>query len=166
MRDFDSIKDRKMKDIEEHIRRVYNKGYDDGLKDKPSAIYEKYKQGLNDAWDFARKICDIQNAQKIKEIFGADANYVLWNVSASEAIAKIKAWEEKKHEIKVGDEILCSGTDDKAVVTKVIHGLEGDLYRCVHSDGDLSTETSESKPTGRFFPEIAELFEKMQEGEE
>lgn len=65
--------------------------------------------------------------------------------------------------IKVGDEIICHGTNVKAIVTKVISGLEGDLYRCVHSDGDLSTETSESKPTGRFFPEITELFVKVDE---
>jgi hypothetical protein len=175
MRDFDSIKQKEIGSIENRVRHIYNRGYEDGYKDGDSNQAEnsayQYERGMNDAWECAGKIVKPGSdggfySYELRAVFGTYELPTIFSNTASEAIEKVKAWEEKqekKHEIKVGDEILCSGTDDKAIVTKVIHGLEGDLYRCVHSDGDLSTETSESKPTGRFFPEITELFVKVDE---
>ena len=65
----------------------YGDGYGDGLKDG-------YKKGLKCAWEAARKIYDIQNAKMVKEIFGADANYVIHNFAASTVIEKIEMHEK------------------------------------------------------------------------
>lgn len=74
-----------------------------------------YNRGLNEAWDAARKIHDGQIPY---EVFGLDktgngftyASPLNWgeNITAQEAIAKIKAYEEKQDEtskIKAGDEV-------------------------------------------------------------
>jgi hypothetical protein len=91
---------------------IYYGGYGDGLKDG----YEKglqhgqklrvaeadcaYQCGMKRAWEAARKIYDIQNVAMVKELFGADANYVIHNFTASEVIKKIEAWKKKQEQIE------------------------------------------------------------------
>jgi len=82
----------------------YVKGYEDGQKEKPQAIYEmkveEYNKGLNEAWEVARKIEHPKGYFcNIKEVFGEESAFsVLLNMTASEAIQKIKDYEEKQTE--------------------------------------------------------------------
>lgn len=105
------------KDIMEQVDEAYQKGYDKGYADKTNndevgkeLAKDVYQRGLDDAWGAARKIvCDEEldwntllhlfNRSNFEGIFG--------DFSPSEAIAKLKAYEEKQKaddEIKVGDE--------------------------------------------------------------
>ena len=100
MRDFDSIKQKEMGSIENRVRHIYNRGYEDGYKDGRENIIDTYDAGLDDAWECARKICTnwcISDAC-LAEIFGKGHTIddIMRLNSASEAIAKIKEWEEKK----------------------------------------------------------------------
>lgn len=101
-----------IKDFDEIRRSQYDKSYEDGLKDG----YEKglqqgrearivqadraYQYGMARAWEAARKIYDIQNTEIIKELFGADANYVIHNFTAPEAIKKIDDYRSDNERIE------------------------------------------------------------------
>lgn len=89
---------------------------------------EAYQNGLNDAWEAARKIAnmdsmiqktlfEVYNCYPSKQIADVFENY-----SADEAISKIKAYEEQKKaekEIKVGDEVLpLEPSEDVVIVTR------------------------------------------------
>ena len=87
-----------MNSIENRICHVYNQGYEDGLKDGKESVQidetEAYECGLNDAWECARKIYNDLSMDKCIEIFEGKSWFFDYN--ASEAIAKIKEYEEKQ----------------------------------------------------------------------
>lgn len=66
------------------------------------AIFDKgYEQGLEDAWEYARKIildtdCGGLPVAVLFDIFDCNAYGVMHKCSASEAIEKIKTWEQKE----------------------------------------------------------------------
>lgn len=72
-------------------------------------LTEKYEQGLNDAWELAKKLfgysCDTKLCcEDLKNIFGSACEMdILRNNTPQEAIIKIEAYENAKEEIKVGD---------------------------------------------------------------
>ena len=95
----------------------YDQGYDDGLKDghedgkadtpftdTEEAENKAYNRGLNDAWDAARKIAvDITDGgyslDELREIFDETLNRIIFKRNtASEAIAKIKAYEDEQEQ--------------------------------------------------------------------
>lgn len=94
-----------MDNIENHVRDVYNQGYSDGLADGninsglfADKVREAYNNGLVDAWDCARKILydetlprDILTDLGVNTFCGIIQDY-----SASEAIAKLKEYEERQ----------------------------------------------------------------------
>ena len=63
-----------------------------------------YEEGLNDAWETARKIRLYPSdggisIEDLSKIFGNQTHYdILRDYSAQEAIEKIKAWEDKEDE--------------------------------------------------------------------
>lgn len=94
-----------MDSIENHVKDVYNQGYSDGLADGninigifADRIREAYNNGLEDAWECARKLLfDSSLPRDILTELGADSFCgVIQKCSASEAIEKIKEYEEQK----------------------------------------------------------------------
>lgn len=93
--------------IHDFAEMMYKVGYEDGLAE---GIKDTYNKGLNDAWECARKIVlsstrgGMPLSVIVDEIFDDCCNNelnVLANYSASEAIAKIKEYEEQdKHKCK------------------------------------------------------------------
>lgn len=101
--------------LHEHITELFENGYDQGYADAKFELGQNaidlaheesdraYQQGLEDAWEAAKKIHDGQIPYKV---FGLDktgngftyASPLNWgeNMSSSEAIAKIKEYEEKQ----------------------------------------------------------------------
>lgn len=127
-----------------------------------------YQRGLDDAWKAARKIVDSRNFTELSSVFdgGNDETggftvrtpyYVIQNYTAAEAIARIRAYEEAQ-KIHVGDEVTCEGFGGKAVVTfvndeeaTILHWLGGISY----------VKKDRLTKTGRHFPEVAALLDKM-----
>lgn len=174
-----------------NIWNAYNRGYKQGFKDgedieqKNGAVTKvevakmEYERGLNDAWEAARRIvlpsdCYANGLYgNMKEIFGLNdylARGVFTDFSASEAVAKIKEYEEKQAEeqtkeeekFKVGDEVI---TDIRRFIVLGIDA--GGWYHLWCLDNGLTYETICSKDltkTGRSFPQLAELFKQMKEG--
>ena len=97
----------------------YKEGFDDGYKEGQHCgeidgvmniqIDEvSYQRGLNDAWECARKIASMPTdvTEPLFNQFGL--HNIMANVSASEAIAKIKKYEENQ-KVKVGDIVTVLG---------------------------------------------------------
>lgn len=99
---------------------AYNKGHADGMA-----------QGLNDAWELAKKVVRspklVENAQIFlgKNIVGIERESLLiqfFELTPQEALAKLKAYEDEQSKIKVGDVVFHSINQWVAVVTHIYHG--------------------------------------------
>lgn len=173
-----------------NVRNAYDRGYKQGFKDgedieqKNGAVTKvevakmEYEHGLNDAWEAARRIvlpsdCYANGLYShMKEIFGLNdylARGVFTDFSASEAIAKIKEYEEKQKEpakeekeFKIGDEVIWDAR--RFVVLGIDEAKWCNLW-CL--DNGLTYDCICSKDltkTGKSFPQLAELFKQMKEG--
>lgn len=124
--------------------------------------HEYYQRGLSDAWETARKIWEYDTTT-LREIFGEGIMRMDWfmKFTASEAIEKIRQYEQEK--IKVGDEVENTQTGVKFIVTHLWEnnrgeqGVSGFNQEC----SAFSTTLSLVVKTGRTFPEIASVLEKM-----
>ena len=122
-----------------------------------------YEDGLNDAWECARKIVLSSTRggmplSVIDEIFDCCNNElnVLANYSASEAIAKIKEYEEQENEIHVGDEVR--HFNSLGVVVKA-----NNYSICVLTidRNYITVDKMNLEKTGRYFPQIEEVLEQI-----
>lgn len=123
------------------------------------------EQGRNEAWEAARKI-HVMFGKDIEKIFSKPGEHSVYSeLSASEAIEKIKAWEENKgqdDEINVGDEVYILDKTHCLVITDVCR----DRYVAISANGKYGCGyIHELKKTGRHFNAIEEVLEKMKEGE-
>ena len=163
-------------------------GYDGDLT-RPA-----YEQGLNDTWECIRKIvcdCDYPNNHLRQSVLGGDTlvKFFIDN-SASDAIAKVKEYEEKqkkcadckyntkpahsvcsscitgnRHDpiddvINIGDEVI-----SRSNYYYIVTGIKDDTaYCCVDDNGDVAPkyfEKTELKKTGRHFPQIEEVLKQI-----
>lgn len=161
----------------------YQKGLEDGKKqakvqaeldvchDIEKVAREHYKRGLDDAWEAARKIVTWPDRSLINsdEFDLEPGESIFTKYPASEAIARLKAYEEEQEadKIKVGDEVVVNGL--RCVVMKLDE--KGNVDRYFTSDGKTFGNitgflNNEVTKTGRYFPQVAELLEAMKGGEE
>jgi hypothetical protein len=151
--------------INEHFGSLQDTAYKKGLHDGESkcGYCNEYQRGLDDAWEAARKIvCDEGiDMNTLCTIFRRGcSDSVIRDYSAAEAIAKLKAYEEKQKatdDIKVGDEVR-HDRGWSAVVTSIDNvGLSVMDYNGeVASYSDISKFTK----TGRHF-DIDKILEAM-----
>ena len=111
--------------------------YSEGCK---CACEQARAAGQQEAWELARKISLLEedggySSNELNEIFGINYLSEIFNLTYSEAAAKVAEWERKKEEICVGDVVeFTNGT--KAVVIKVYEDGEVAL---LFSDGGYGT---------------------------
>lgn len=165
--------------VKESIRNAYDKGYkqgvNDGSLDVKMRVDGAYEKGLNDAWECARKIMlsdedgGIAHID-IQKIFGGSYYQAMMNYSPSEAIAKIKEYEEKQKqvadEIKVGDEVYIIMENYPSVVTCIFSESGLDNPKAVHitkSGKYAVTPLSQLHKTGKHFDQIAEVLKQLNE---
>lgn len=119
----------------------WNKGNDDDM----------YNKGLEDAWELVRKIFTFNNG-KMEQIFGyAGKRNVFDDLTPQKALAKLKAYEKKQNEIKVGDEVTVfpkSGGQFNAIVILV---RVSDRIDVIYNDGITACEVPPElyKKTGK-----------------
>lgn len=128
-------------------------------------VNESYNQGLNDAWELARKIVlptfhGGYTWDEVENIFGTKhicKNHisVLFNFTPQEALAKVKAYEEERNEIKVGDVVKVRGGFFESIVTKV----DGRIIYRLFRDGGFNNVTKKEDliKTGKHFDSIDEF---------
>jgi len=154
-------------DLDAIRNEAYDKAFEDAEQVAESGKRAMYQKGLKDAWEAVRKIYDISQEDRL-EIFPEASTFVVADIcdrySASECIEKIRQYEQKQEEIKVGDEverILNGEVDSKAVFLEDDEGY----YCCLFWTGCcftiLSYPKEQFRKTGRHFDEIATILEKM-----
>lgn len=163
------------KKVDEAYQCGYDKGYDKGYADKTNndkvgkeLAKDIYQRGLNDAWEAARKIVRMSEGDLLNiftECYPAvcTALQVLLKYDASEAIEKLKAYEEKQKaddKIEVGDEVRrksASENERGGIVTKDWE----DSYFIMWTDGSSGKwDKDKVVKTGRHF-DIASILEDM-----
>ena len=158
-----SVIDGICRNFEYEAKTIFNKGYDQGVED---AKYEKekaYEQGLNDAWMCVRKLMRGLNFYERNEIFKCtDQATLIGLYSASEVIAKIKAWEDNQteDEIKVGDEVYILDKEYPYVITSVDPINKSAVFFSRFGKWGVE-DISKLHKTGRHFPEIFEVLKQM-----
>lgn len=86
-------------EVKENIRRAKTADIDKDVR------AEAYNKGLNDAWEFVKKVDDIPYGE-LEKIFGVDSKNPWQNVfktTPQEALAKLEEYEKEQAKIKVGD---------------------------------------------------------------
>ena len=78
--------------------------------------------------------------------------------TASEAIEKIRQYEQEKGKIQIGDEV--EAVYGKAVVIEILGNNKSVIYMYHNASTGVSGIDKVTK-TGRHFPEIATVLEKM-----
>ena len=155
--------------LERVKKEAYDKGYHDGYfvgdESWKDIVHEKeeefYQKGLSDAWEAARKIANMPYEDGEK-IFGVGGWHIIEKCTAAEVIEKLKAHEQEKEQDKfhVGDEF--ENESGKKFVVLKMNGKEIDRY--IDVDGKTYCMTVKYKgmrKTGRHFPEVAAVLEKM-----
>ena len=126
---------------------------------------DAYQQGLDDAWEAAKKLFSSMADSDIDKAFPIEWNNggfnALMNLQPQEAIEKLKAYEEKQKaddKIEVGDEIRPSYSDIAGVVTLI----DSDTIYVLWRDGSSTSriKLKEVRKTGRHF-DIAKILEEM-----
>lgn len=116
--------------VQEHFSTILRDEYDRGYKDggnvtEIQAHDDVNKQGLEDAWEYAKKI--VLNPDdgglglsELNEIFGFyTLQSIFKNYTVHQAIEKLKAYEEEQKanaEIKVGDEVINNTTGSRGIL--------------------------------------------------
>ena len=161
------------KALSSELGEAYHKGFEVGQHE---ATTLEYQQGLDDAWNAARKICNEPEdgglpASAVVELFGRNGSIL--GCSAQNAINKLKAYEErqKADEIKVGDEVCFVFAGGETIEPFIVFSIKDDngkkYYEGIQtSDGRWVSGGLKYYKTRRHFPQVAELFKAMKEGAE
>lgn len=97
-------------------------------EDKIIPIGKTYSEGLNDAWELAKRIVmGVEDggfdSQEVIDVFGKNRYYSFKDLSPQEALAKIEAYEKEK-KIKVGDEVVLDDEEKTVfIVTRIRNGF-------------------------------------------
>ena len=131
---------------------------------------EAYQAGLNDAWEAARKIVvDTDHGGlalgTLSGIFGTQSySYIMRENTAQDAIAKLKAYEDKHSDrIEVGD-IVERYIDGKLDSKGIYLQEEGGYWRCLFDTGAVlmtfAYPKGQFKKTGKHY-DIQSILEAM-----
>ena len=151
----------------------YKKGYADGYKqgynecDRDAEVINEmlssagpaYYEGLEDAWNVARKIvanyyADTDNAYMAKIFGDIEIEEIFFRNSAEDAIRKFQEYDNANL-IAVGDEV-CGDINRLYLVTHV----EGERLLCVEKGSGIPRSYLKKavRKTGNYYPEIAVIF--------
>ena len=129
------------------------------------AMFDKgYEQGMDNAWECAKKITlnfdhGGMSSTEIKAVFGLNHYGVMLDYTASEAIEKIKAWEQTD-DIKVGDEVSVKNTNDFVIVSRI---LEDGTITGFGGYGQMYSGLSQERvaKTGNHYDGIEKILKKV-----
>lgn len=157
------------------LKDSYELGYSDGIEDGnihtgvlEKKLQEAYDNGLNNAWECAKKIYDF-NYKELAEVFPESDETPFDSYSASEAITRIKEYEERqkqdtKEKIKVGDEVYLLDKNYKTIVTQIYEEFPSSVLKAVQitQTGKFTVNCIEDlHKTGKNFSQIAEILNQL-----
>ena len=159
--------------------KTYEDGYKDGYKKgKKEALMEvvncedaKYNQGLNDAWELARKVShmcldDMNKCFDLEDLDKYGADIMLYeHYTPQEALAKIEAYE-KSQQIQVGDVVKVrtgAGSEHIGVVTQIT--ANQNCACIVYADGSTEMNTANNMTKTNKHLDIEHLLEQIRGNE-
>ena len=144
---------------------------------------EAFLDGMDLAWELVRKLRhpsyeDTYSDDEKRDIFGyVSSDSIVTHLSASEAVKRVKAWEEKQkdEDIKVGDEILIHNIQDAETYKAVVMDIDMDKGLWIFDENACNTVIEpnryigeeadiEVRKTGRHFSQITEVLEQLKGG--
>ena len=158
----------------EAYQKGYETGYEDGYNEPGKNQQEAYQKGLNDLWEAVQKAikmyCEIDNEVFLRVFYDVKCD---WGESVLQALFKntpqhlidsIRQYEQRQEEqIQVGDEVIAAS--GKAVIIDISDNKDNARY--IYSDSTLGFDNiCNLRKTGRHFPEVAAVLEKMREGQD
>ena len=123
----------------------------------------------DEVWEFLDFLFTGMSPQERYECFNkVFSHMIVSTMSYQEAKAKYEAWKKQKDEIHVGDEIVGIYSDGEKTPPLVVLKVEGNYYYygIYSKTGEYTQGGLNYEKTGRHFPEVAELLEKMRGEEE
>lgn len=181
--EFDTLEPLTDEYIDEHSRDLqddaYERGYNVGFKEgtdvkqrrRRDADEKLIEQGRNEAWECAKRIamtktvddCHNFSIAELEKIFGYSTIQNVFDAySASEAIEKVKAYEEKQkanERIMFGDGLITKIGDIRGIALS--NEGNGSVYVWREDCVTYEANVKEWKKTGETYPEVAALLEKM-----
>ena len=161
-------------DLEQVKADAYNDGYKAGREaervrqpDLERVRLEAEQLGMVRAWEAARRLLEM-DLNTLHEIFGwvAGKRDIFIEYTAAEALEKIRQYEQEKEEIKTGDEVI-TRSGETIIVTCPFKNDDIDWLNGMGLDGRVYSFLEKNCiKTGKHYSEIAEFFQKMQEGRE
>lgn len=139
-----TMRDKHIDALVEVCRAARKEGYNAGLEDGnisngtlEEKVKEAYENGANDVWECVNKIYSKIDRTAIESIFGVKFYDVFEKFTASEAMAKVKEYEEKQKEpvFKIGDRVEITEGHDITGLSAERVGTIGEVME-VDSDGD------------------------------
>ena len=161
--------------INEFSKKRYQEGYDDGYKDGAKSGYmTPYQEGLKDAWEcFKKLVYPIKDGgfstEKLREIFEMSLpSHIVRDFSPSEAIQKIKDYEEqqKQTEIRVGDEVYAFRDSEIKRVVIYINDAGDVADTALPSGFIMSCLIKDLTKTGKHYDAIDEVLKELRGDEE
>jgi len=169
--------------ILEYLNKVYDKGYDQGVRDQKMTEQNKTKD-----WE-PKQYKEIKIGDKVRTTQDRDYNgNVLFPIGTIGVIKRIdkgaglpyqvatkdSIWEWwysedmleiiDDDEIKVGDEVICYGANSISIVIYIERGEDGyTYYKCLNKFLGICTEDDRHKPakTGKHFERIDEIYKRL-----
>ena len=109
---------------------------------------ESYDKGLNDGWELAKRITLMKadggySCEELENIFGyRNPEFIFKAFTSRVALAKVKAYEEERNEIKVGDVVRLKDGYIEGIVTRI---NETCIYRLFKDGSSNRTSVEEAK---------------------
>ena len=134
-----------------------------GIKAVPYDESEAEQRGREEAWKLAQELENME-IEDWKDCFHGSCEDGLTKMSFDEANERYKEWQEQKSGIRVGDEVR---SKDEPEDVMVFTGTDEPGYASgIKSNGRaVLRRMNDIEKTGRHFPEVAEVLEKMKEPE-
>ena len=167
------------KEIEQQIKNFAEKMYQAGYADSNNTnlIDEAYQEGLNDAWEcFKKLVYPVKDGgfstERLCEIFGTSLpSHIIRDFSPSEAIQKIKDYEERKKqkdaEICVGDEVYTSLDENFKYIVTRIYRYDELVANLLSQNGTWGRvmKLSNLHKTGKHYDAIEEVLKELRRDE-
>ena len=129
---------------------------------------EAYNKGLNDAWELARKIVLPMDeggytADELRNIFSKNTYMAaMRDFTPQEALAKVKAYEDERNEIKVGDVVKLKSVyaEGEGIVTKI---TETNICLLYKNGNCNNNKCSSNSSIDRYFEKTGKHFDSIDE---
>lgn len=155
---------------------MYQAGYVEGSD--MNLIGDAYQEGLNDAWEcFKKLVYPVKDGgfstERLCEIFGTSLpSHIIRDFSPSEAIQKIKDYEERKKqkdaEICVGDEVYTSLDENFKYIVTRIYRYDELVANLLSQNGTWGRvmKLSNLHKTGKHYDAIEEVLKELRGDED